>query len=59
MATARFLVFMSIAGGVVTLVVLARQRMLKKAGKAEVPYGVAIAAGALAILTQRFLNQFA
>lgn len=59
MATARFLVFMSIAGGVVTLVVLARHRMLKKAGKAEVPYGVAIAAGALAILTQRFLNQFA
>lgn len=58
MATARFLVFMSIAGGLVTLVVLARHRLLKKSGKPEVPYGVAIAAGALAILTQRFLNQF-
>ena len=59
MMTARFLVFMSIAGGVLTLVVLARHRMLEKAGKPEVPYGVAIAIGALAILTQRFLNQFA
>jgi prepilin peptidase CpaA len=59
LTTARFLVFMSIAGGVLTLVVLARHRMLKKAGKPEVPYGVAIAIGALAILTQRFLNQFA
>jgi len=57
--TIRFLVFMSIAGGVLTLVVLARHRMLKKVGRAEVPYGVAIAIGALAILTQRFLNQFA
>jgi len=59
LTTLRFLVFMSIAGGVLTLVVLARHRLLKKAGKPEVPYGVAIAIGALAILTQRFLNQFA
>jgi prepilin peptidase CpaA len=59
LSTARFLVFMSIAGGVLTLVVLLRHRYLKKPGKPEVPYGVAIAIGALAILTQRFLNQFA
>ena len=58
-ATARFLVFMSIAGGVVTLFVWVRHRRLKKSGKPQVPYGVAIAIGALAILTQRFLNQFA
>ena len=57
--TARFLVYMSIAGGVLTLLVLVRHRQLKKPGKPEVPYGVAIAVGALAILTQRFLNQFA
>jgi prepilin peptidase CpaA len=50
---------MSIAGGVLTLLVLVRHRQLKKPGKPEVPYGVAIAIGALAILTQRFLNQFA
>jgi len=59
LTTLRFLVFMSIAGGVLTLVVLARHRMLKKTERPEVPYGVAIAIGALAILTQRFLNQFA
>ena len=54
-----FLVYMSIGGGVLTLVVLILHRMKKKAGKPEVPYGVAIAFGALAILIQRFLNQFA
>ncbi len=59
LTTARFLVFMSIAGGVLTLVVLARHRMQKKPGRPRVPYGVAIAIGGLAILTQRFLNQFA
>ena len=59
LTTARFLVFMSIAGGLLTLAVLARHRMQKKPGRPRVPYGVAIAIGALAILTQRFLNQFA
>ncbi len=59
LATARFLVFMSVAGGVLTLLVLLRHRTQKKPGKPQVPYGVAIAVGALAILTQRFLNQFA
>jgi prepilin peptidase CpaA len=58
-STARFLVLMSIAGGVLTLVVLAIHRMRKKEGRPEIPYGVAIAFGALAILAQRFLNQFA
>ena len=41
------------------LVVVAIHRSRKKEGKPQVPYGVAIAFGALAILTQRFLNQFA
>jgi len=58
-ATLRFLVFMSIAGGVLTLVVLALHRIRKKHGRPKIPYGVAIAFGGLAILTQRFLNQFA
>ena len=57
--TVLFLVYMSIGGGALTLVVLILHRMKKKAGKPEVPYGVAIAFGALAILIQRFLNQFA
>lgn len=58
-ATVRFLVYMSIAGGILTLIVLGLHRFRKKEGKPEVPYGVAIAFGGLAILTQRFLNQFA
>jgi prepilin peptidase CpaA len=57
--TMKFLILMSIAGGVLTLVVVAIHRIKKKEGKPRVPYGVAIAFGALAILTQRFLNQFA
>ncbi len=59
MSTMRFLIFMSIAGGLLTLVVMAIHRLRKKPGKPEIPYGVAIAVGGLAILIQRFLNQFA
>jgi prepilin peptidase CpaA len=59
LSTLRFLVLMSIAGGVLTLAVLALHRIRKKQGRPEIPYGVAIAFGGLAILTQRFLNQFA
>ena len=56
--TVKFLVLMSIAGGVLTLGVLTWHRMQKREGRPEIPYGVAIAFGGLAILTQRFLNQF-
>jgi prepilin peptidase CpaA len=59
LSTLRFLVIMSIAGGVLTLVLLLVHRLRKKPGRPEIPYGVAIAIGALTILTQRFLNQFA
>jgi prepilin peptidase CpaA len=58
-ATVRFLVFMSIAGGLVTLVVLVIHKLRSGEGRPKVPYGVAIAIGGLAILAQRFLNQFA
>lgn len=58
-STVKFLVLMSIAGGVVTLAALAIHRVRKKAGRPRIPYGVAIAFGGLVILTQRFLNQFA
>ena len=57
--TIHFLVLTSLAGGVLTLVVLAVPRARKREGRPEIPYGVAIAFGGLAILTQRFLNQFA
>jgi prepilin peptidase CpaA len=54
----KFLVIMSIAGGILTLVILAWHRARKREGRPQIPYGVAIAVGGLAILTQRFLNQF-
>ena len=59
LSTLRFLIFMSIAGGLLTLVVVGLHRLRKKSGKPQVPYGVAIAVGGLIILIQRFLNQFA
>ncbi len=58
-ATLQFLILMSVAGGVLTLAVLALHRSRGRTGRPEIPYGVAIAFGGLAILTQRFLNQFA
>jgi prepilin peptidase CpaA len=65
--TLKILVIMSLAGGLLTLIVLAVHKKRAKApipgdspaAKPEVPYGVAIAIGALWILAQRFLNQFA
>jgi prepilin peptidase CpaA len=56
--TLKFLVMMSLAGGVLTLAMVALHRARRREGRPEIPYGVAIAFGALTILTQRFLNQF-
>ncbi len=58
-STLTFIVLMSLAGGVVTLVAVAVHRWRKRAGRPEVPYGVAIAFGGLWLLAQRFLNHFA
>ena len=57
--TVRFIVLMSLAGGVLTLGILAWHRLRKRPERPEIPYGVAIAFGGLAILAQRYLNQFA
>ncbi len=54
----KFLVLTSLAGGLLTLAILAWHRAKRREGRPEIPYGVAIAFGGLAILTQRFLNQF-
>jgi prepilin peptidase CpaA len=63
--TVKFLVLMAIAGGLLTIALLVWHRARKRQGRPEIPYGVAIAFGAFAvlgpqfaILTQRFLNQF-
>ena len=68
-STVLFLVVMSLAGGLLTVVILILHRRKsriqvsqggeKEMTKPEVPYGVAIAIGGLWILAQRFLNQFA
>ena len=58
-STIKFLVLMSIAGGLLTLLIVGWHRVKKREGRPEIPYGVAIAFGGLAILAQRFLNQFA
>lgn len=57
--TLKMLVLMSIAGGLLTGIVLGIHKYRKKEGRPEVPYGVAIAFGALWLLAERFLNHFA
>ena len=44
---------MSLAGGILTLVVVLWHRMKRREGRPEIPYGVAIAFGGLVILAQR------
>ena len=58
-STLKLIVLMSIAGGVLTLIVLIEHKLEKIEGRPEVPYGVAIAFGGLWLLAQRFLNHFA
>ena len=58
-ATMQFMVWMSIAGGVLTLALVGWHRARRLEGRPQIPYGVAIAFGGLAILAQRYLNQFA
>jgi prepilin peptidase CpaA len=55
----RLIVIMSLVGGLLTLVVVLLHKRSGKPGKPEVPYGVAIAAGGMWLLAQRFLNHFA
>jgi prepilin peptidase CpaA len=52
------LVIMSLAGGVLTVAMLIPHRMLKSAGKPEIPYGIAIAFAGMWLIGERFLNHF-
>jgi prepilin peptidase CpaA len=52
------LVVMAVAGGVVTLATVLLHRRASAEGKPEIPYGVAIAVGALVAYGERYLNQF-
>jgi prepilin peptidase CpaA len=52
------LVIMSLAGGALTLAMVIRQKLARKEGRPEIPYGVAIAFAGLWLIGQRFLYQF-
>jgi prepilin peptidase CpaA len=57
-AVLALLVIMSLAGGLLTVVMLVRHRLAKAKHELEIPYGVAIAIGGIWLIGERFLNQF-
>ena len=48
----------AVAGGVLTLVLLARHRLRGRPGRPEIPYGLAIVAGAALVLGEPLVKQF-
>ena len=57
-AVLKLLIIMSIAGGLLTVAMVARHRLSKPGGELEIPYGIAIAFGGFWLISERFLNQF-
>jgi prepilin peptidase CpaA len=57
-AVLKLLVIVSIAGGLLTLAMLIRQRMARLEGQPQIPYGIAIAFGGFWLIGERFLNHF-
>ena len=57
-AVVKLLLVMSVAGGLLTLAMMVRQRIGRKQDKPEVPYGVAIAFGGFWVIGEPFLNRF-
>lgn len=58
LAVLQLLVIMSLAGGVLTLILLVPHRIARTAGQPEIPYGIAIAFAGFWLISERFLNQF-
>jgi prepilin peptidase CpaA len=54
----KLVVIMSLAGGVLTLLMLVRHKARKSGDKLEVPYGVAIAFAGMWLIGERFFYQF-
>lgn len=52
------LITMSILGGVLTVFMLVRHKMIKATGQLEIPYGVAIAAAGIWSIYERYFNHF-
>lgn len=55
---AQMMVVVAIAGGVLTAVLLARHRWARRPGRPEIPYGLAIVAGAALVLVEPLVKQF-
>lgn len=53
----KLIVLMSVIGGVLTIAYVAIHR-LRKLGRPQIPYGVAISAAALCVIGEPYLNQF-
>ena len=51
------LVIMALAGGLVTLATIIHHRLHRRAGRAEIPYGVAIAIAGIWVVGEPYLNQ--
>lgn len=56
-ATAFLLVLMSLAGGLLTIIVMIEHHLKKNEGRPEVPYGVAISFGGLWLVSQPLVNR--
>jgi prepilin peptidase CpaA len=54
----RMIVWMSIGGGLLTVVMMVAHRLRKAEGPLEIPYGIAIALATIPELTQRYLYHF-
>jgi prepilin peptidase CpaA len=54
----KLVAIMSIAGGVLTVAMVAAHRLAKTRDQLEIPYGIAIAFGGFWLIGERFLNQF-
>jgi prepilin peptidase CpaA len=54
----RLAIIMSLAGGVLTVAMLIRQKVMKSEEKPEIPYGLAISFAGIWVLCERYINHF-
>ena len=55
---AEMMMLVAVAGGVLTLLLIARHHVARAEGRPEIPYGLAIAAGAALMLAEPLVKQF-
>jgi prepilin peptidase CpaA len=58
LAVLQLLFIMSVAGGLLTVALLAAHKLRKATAQLEIPYGIAISFAGLWLISERFLNQF-